>query len=95
MVKTDDVWLCVLQVLSRGIIIQTHSIPLGVSVKTNLQITANMVPSFRVVAYYYTETGEIVADSIWVDVRDECEINVKVGKQNRSDLSETINNTLE
>lgn len=72
-----------LQVLSRGVIIKTGSLGLGISVKTNLQITADMVPSFRVIGYYYSSTGDIVADSIWVDVRDECEIKVEVGKQNR------------
>lgn len=32
-----------------------------------------MVPSFRLIGYYHNTNGEIVADSIWVDVKDECE----------------------
>lgn len=55
---------------------------IGTRVRNNLLIKANMVPSFRVIGYYFDQSGEIIADSVWVDVRDECEINVKVSKQN-------------
>ncbi|XP_075322751.1 complement C4-B [Odontesthes bonariensis] len=65
-------------VLSRGIIVHTGSVDIGVSVKINMQITADMVPSFRVIGYYHGNNGDIVADSVWVDVRDECEIKVKI-----------------
>ncbi|XP_010151419.1 PREDICTED: LOW QUALITY PROTEIN: venom factor-like, partial [Eurypyga helias] len=30
------------------------------------------IPSFRIVAYYFVMPGEIVADSIWIDVKDTC-----------------------
>ncbi|XP_031154830.1 complement C4-B [Sander lucioperca] len=65
-------------VLSRGIIIQKGSLGFGTSVRHNLQITPDMVPSFRLIGYYYNQHGDIIADSVWVDVRDECEIKVKV-----------------
>ncbi|CAK6960493.1 complement C4-B isoform X1 [Scomber scombrus] len=65
-------------VLSRGVIIKTNFVPLGKSVKSNLKITADMVPSFRLIGYFYSQNGDIIADSMWVDVRDECEITVKV-----------------
>ncbi|XP_023820303.1 LOW QUALITY PROTEIN: complement C4 [Oryzias latipes] len=65
-------------ILSRGNIISTGVVPLGVSVPTILQITAAMVPLFRLVGYYYNENGDIIADSILVNVKDECEIDVKV-----------------
>lgn len=32
----------------------------------------NMVPSFRIIAYYHTNDNEMVSDSVWVDVRDTC-----------------------
>lgn len=32
----------------------------------------NMVPSFRIIAYYHTNDNEVVSDSVWVDVRDTC-----------------------
>uniref|UniRef100_A0A3Q3B0H4 Complement C4B (Chido/Rodgers blood group) n=1 Tax=Kryptolebias marmoratus TaxID=37003 RepID=A0A3Q3B0H4_KRYMA len=70
--------LYVLQVLSRGIITKTGSLPIGTSVKHNLKITADMVPSFRLIGYYHSTNDAIVSDSVWVDVRDECEIKVKV-----------------
>ncbi|XP_070823248.1 complement C4-B [Chaetodon trifascialis] len=65
-------------VLSRGILIKKGSVPMGISVRDILQITADMVPSFRLIGYFYDQHGNIIADSAWVDVRDECEINVKV-----------------
>ncbi|XP_074510063.1 complement C4-B [Sebastes fasciatus] len=65
-------------VLSRGILIKKGSLAFGNSVKDNLRITSDMVPSFRLIGYYYNQRGDIIADSVWVDVRDECEIKVKV-----------------
>ncbi|KAM6100877.1 LOW QUALITY PROTEIN: A.superbus venom factor 1-like, partial [Pterocles gutturalis] len=41
-------------------------------VTMSLPVTAELIPSFRIVAYYYVMPGEIVADSIWVDVKDTC-----------------------
>ncbi|XP_054476945.1 complement C4-B isoform X2 [Anoplopoma fimbria] len=71
-------------VLSRGILIKQGSLGLGTSVKDNLQITSDMMPSFRLIGYYYNEHGDIIADSVWVDVRDECEIKVKVEQKGSS-----------
>ncbi|XP_073341162.1 complement C4-B [Pagrus major] len=71
-------------VLSRGVLINTGSHRLGTSVRHNLRITSDMVPSFRLIGYYYDQGGNIIADSVWVDVRDECEINVKVQQKGSS-----------
>uniref|UniRef100_A0A8C2YZB7 Complement C4B (Chido/Rodgers blood group) n=1 Tax=Cyclopterus lumpus TaxID=8103 RepID=A0A8C2YZB7_CYCLU len=65
-------------VLSRGILIKKGSLGIGKSVIDNLQITSDMVPSFRLIGYYYSKDGDIIADSVWVDVKDECELTVNV-----------------
>ncbi|NWQ97361.1 VCO3 factor, partial [Burhinus bistriatus] len=62
-------------VMSKGRIIsvgrQRHEA--GQSLVTmSLPVTAELIPSFRIVAYYYVMPGEIVADSVWVDVKDTC-----------------------
>ncbi|XP_053321323.1 venom factor [Spea bombifrons] len=44
-------------------------------VTMSLPITENLIPSFRIVAYYSIPTSagrEIVSDSVWVDVTDTC-----------------------
>ncbi|NXG92614.1 VCO31 factor, partial [Stercorarius parasiticus] len=41
-------------------------------VTMSLPVTAELIPSFRIVAYYFVMPGEIVADSVWVDVKDTC-----------------------
>ncbi|XP_028450258.1 complement C3-like [Perca flavescens] len=35
-------------------------------------VTKEMLPSFRIVAYYHTDGNEVVSDSVWVDVKDSC-----------------------
>lgn len=35
-------------------------------------VTKDMLPSFRIVAYYHTNENEVVSDSVWVDVKDTC-----------------------
>ncbi|XP_078091165.1 complement C3-like [Mustelus asterias] len=49
-----------------------------------LRITPNLIPSFRLVAYYYLTT-EVVADSIWVDVTDTCIGKLEVTAANSED----------
>uniref|UniRef100_A0A3Q2QAX5 Complement C3 n=1 Tax=Fundulus heteroclitus TaxID=8078 RepID=A0A3Q2QAX5_FUNHE len=37
-----------------------------------LSVTKEMLPSFRIVAYYHPNSEEVVADSVWVDVKESC-----------------------
>ncbi|XP_061576908.1 complement C3-like isoform X3 [Cololabis saira] len=37
-----------------------------------VQIDKEMLPSFRIVAYYHIGSAEVVSDSVWVDVIDTC-----------------------
>ncbi|NXX21537.1 VCO31 factor, partial [Podargus strigoides] len=62
-------------ILSKGRIVrvgrQRHEA--GQSLVTmSLPVTAELIPSFRIVGYYFVKPGEIVADSVWVDVKDTC-----------------------
>ncbi|XP_063065994.1 complement C3-like [Engraulis encrasicolus] len=43
-----------------------------------LQVTKDMIPSFRIVAYYHVGSAEVVSDSVWVDVQDTCMGTLKV-----------------
>lgn len=47
----------------------------------NVNVNVEMVPSFRLVAYYFTDSSpneKIVADSVWVDVKDICKGKVRL-----------------
>lgn len=35
-------------------------------------INKEMLPSFRIIAYYHPDDNEVVSDSVWVDVEDSC-----------------------
>ncbi|KAG7454999.1 hypothetical protein MATL_G00251910 [Megalops atlanticus] len=64
-------------VVSRGQIIQKGKWPVTAGqkvMKQSLKVTAEMLPSFRLVAYYSVpqRSHEIVSDSLWVDVEDVC-----------------------
>ncbi|KAI7811071.1 complement C3 [Triplophysa rosa] len=43
-----------------------------------LTVTKDMVPSFRIVAYYHVGSDEVVSDSVWVDVKDTCMGTLKI-----------------
>uniref|UniRef100_A0A8C5HKX5 Complement C3-like n=1 Tax=Gouania willdenowi TaxID=441366 RepID=A0A8C5HKX5_GOUWI len=38
----------------------------------NIRVTNEMLPSFRIVAYYHLDDTEVVSDSVWLDVKDSC-----------------------
>ncbi|XP_030635552.1 complement C3-like [Chanos chanos] len=47
-------------------------------VSLSLTVTKDMVPAFRLVAYYHVGSSEVVSDSVWVDVKDTCMGTLKV-----------------
>ncbi|XP_062322694.1 complement C4-B isoform X2 [Osmerus eperlanus] len=66
-------------VLSRGVLITQKSVRAGEHVTaSSFQITHAMIPSFRLIGFYYLQNGDIIADSVWVDVEDECEGKLKI-----------------
>uniref|UniRef100_A0A3B3ZWU2 Uncharacterized protein n=1 Tax=Periophthalmus magnuspinnatus TaxID=409849 RepID=A0A3B3ZWU2_9GOBI len=46
-----------------------------------LQISDNMVPSFRIIGYFYTPNNHIISDSVWLVAKGNCEEKVKVSKE--------------
>ncbi|KAM4600956.1 complement C4-B [Polymixia lowei] len=68
-------------VFSRGALVQQNSLTAGIAATFKLAITSDMTPSFRLIGYYYNERGDIITDSVWVDVKDECEKKVKVSSK--------------
>uniref|UniRef100_A0A8C9X0E0 Complement C3-like n=1 Tax=Sander lucioperca TaxID=283035 RepID=A0A8C9X0E0_SANLU len=61
-------------ILSRGQLVKNghHRNTGQFLISLNVPITKDMLPSFRIVAYYHTNDNEVVSDSIWVDVKDSC-----------------------
>ncbi|KAL7988330.1 hypothetical protein Chor_007249 [Crotalus horridus] len=62
-------------ILTKGKIFKVGRQPRGAGqnlVTMTLPITPDLIPSFRFVAYYQMGNSEIVADSVWVDVKDTC-----------------------
>uniref|UniRef100_A0A3P9AB26 Anaphylatoxin-like domain-containing protein n=1 Tax=Esox lucius TaxID=8010 RepID=A0A3P9AB26_ESOLU len=41
-------------------------------VSLSVPVSKEMLPSFRIVAYYHVGTADLVADSVWVDVKVSC-----------------------
>ncbi|OXB53027.1 hypothetical protein ASZ78_002666 [Callipepla squamata] len=75
-------------ILSKGHIIHVGRQPRESDqslVTMSLPVTANLIPSFRIVAYYHVKPSEIVADSVWVDVKDTCMGNLVVKGASEAD----------
>uniref|UniRef100_G3T2J6 Complement C3 n=1 Tax=Loxodonta africana TaxID=9785 RepID=G3T2J6_LOXAF len=76
----DEITHFTLLVLSKGQIVRTkHQLKIqgGVYTSTIIDVTPEMLPSFRILAFYLLPRGasqdpELVADSIWIDVNDKC-----------------------
>ncbi|XP_016517973.1 complement C3-like [Poecilia formosa] len=43
-----------------------------VMISMTLTVTKEMLPSFRILAFYHPNDNEVVSDSVWVDVKDSC-----------------------
>ncbi|XP_036420920.1 complement C4-B [Colossoma macropomum] len=67
-------------VLSKGKVLKVDSVQRTDLTSLSLAFSADMVPSFRLLAYYYIEHQgtKIVADSVWVDVKDVCKGKIEI-----------------
>ncbi|XP_047433333.1 complement C3-like isoform X2 [Mugil cephalus] len=61
-------------ILSRGQLLKygRHKARGQVLISVSMTVTKEMLPSFRIVAYYHSSTNHVVSDSVWVDVEDSC-----------------------
>uniref|UniRef100_A0A3Q1IWP6 Uncharacterized protein n=1 Tax=Anabas testudineus TaxID=64144 RepID=A0A3Q1IWP6_ANATE len=57
-----------------------------VQISLIVPITKDMLPSFRIIAYYHPTENEVISDSVWVDVKDSCMGSLKL-EPLRSDAS--------
>ncbi|XP_062296918.1 complement C3-like [Scomber scombrus] len=62
-------------ILSRGQLVKHGHYKMDGNIVISLPpfpIQKDMLPSFRIIAYYHTNENEVVSDSVWVDVKDTC-----------------------
>uniref|UniRef100_A0A3P8SPK2 Complement component c3a, duplicate 5 n=1 Tax=Amphiprion percula TaxID=161767 RepID=A0A3P8SPK2_AMPPE len=80
-------------VLSRGQLVKhgRHRNKRQTLISFPLIITKEMLPSFRLVAYYHPNSGEVVSDSIWIDVEDSCMGSLKLEQPKRENSYEPRN----
>ena len=65
------------KVLSKGRIVHAKHQSKSDHTIATIDVTSEMLPSFRILAFYLLPRGtgqdpELVADSVWVDVNDRC-----------------------
>ncbi|KAK1885951.1 Complement C3 [Dissostichus eleginoides] len=67
-------------IMSRGQLVQKGRYETRGQVLISLivPITKDMLPSFRIIAYYHTNGNEVVSDSVWLDVKDSCMGSLKL-----------------
>lgn len=69
-----DLPLCVSKIVSRGQLVNYFHKSPGEQLwmAFTFEITKELLPSFRIVAYCHANGNEVMSDSAWVDVRDSC-----------------------
>ncbi|XP_051899547.1 complement C4-like [Pristis pectinata] len=68
-------------IINKGKVLQVGRIAKSQLTKLTLPLSLEMVPSFRLVLYYYINVGgktEMVANSAWIDVKDVCEAEITI-----------------
>ena len=68
-----------LQVLSKGQIVDHKTVSsVENTIHVDLQVTFDMIPHARLLAYYIDEYNQVVADSVWFDVMHNCDNDVSI-----------------
>ncbi|KAJ8256443.1 hypothetical protein COCON_G00185950 [Conger conger] len=65
-------------IFSKGRVVRMNKVQRSEVTSVSLPFSHDLVPAFRVVAYYFASPTEFVADSVWVDVQDVCEGQVRI-----------------
>ncbi|KAM6946093.1 LOW QUALITY PROTEIN: complement C4-A [Aplochiton taeniatus] len=78
-------------ILSKGRVVRMNRVHRTELTTVNLPFGADLVPSFRIVAYYHTEPHGMVADSVWADVKDVCEGQVEIQPFNEHKPADLVN----
>ncbi|MGH0133609.1 UNVERIFIED_CONTAM: hypothetical protein FKN15_053461 [Acipenser sinensis] len=68
-------------IISKGKTIRADRVQLTADTTISLPFDHDLVPAFRLIAYYYISVQgrtEIIADSVWVDVEDVCKGKIRV-----------------
>ncbi|XP_033108189.1 complement C3-like [Anneissia japonica] len=70
-------------VVSKGKILEQGSTNVGgVVITLNIPITFEMTPSARIITYFVDKNNKIVADSLYLDINEECENQVTLRTEN-------------
>ncbi|XP_062904334.1 complement C4-like [Mobula hypostoma] len=73
-------------VINKGKVLKIGHIEKSEVTKLTIPLSLDMVPSFRLVLYYYVEVRgktEMVANSAWIDVKDVCEGEITIKDMRR------------
>nr|XP_023681876.1 complement C4-A-like isoform X2 [Paramormyrops kingsleyae] len=68
-------------ILNKGKVVQLRKVQRTELTTVRLAFSNDLVPSFRIVAYYYIKqrgNWMMVADSVWVDAQDVCEGQIEI-----------------
>ncbi|XP_067865826.1 complement C4-A-like [Heterodontus francisci] len=71
--------------VSKGRVITADRIRKADPTMLHLPVVVDMVPTFRLLAYYYIHIGgrkEIVANAVWIDVEDHCDGQIEIKDYN-------------
>ncbi|XP_032903640.1 complement C4-like [Amblyraja radiata] len=68
-------------IISKGKVVKIGHVQKSLLTKLTVPLSLEMVPSFRLVLYYFISVGgntEMVANSAWIDVKDVCEAEIEI-----------------